>query len=253
MKIKHESSSLVSKATNEVLVSFMTEALDAISDCKYLVDSITRKQSGELDEDDLLDVIESPLLTNTKSIVMYRSCCFSIYNGINYYMKTIVEYINNVSNNLEKLNSMGVYLTEDWENLLKSEASVIIGGLCHVLWHEFSMENYLNLVAEGVEDPEIDEIFYTYCDNCFLTPTEVANAINADRNTYKFKLNFFDQYPEHESIFEELMGPYIVGVNESVLTLDMVLKLENGDITPAELCESCELLSNGTVDGLDIE
>ena len=253
MKKKHESSALISKATDELLVNFFAESMEIIADCKYLVKSIDDKRSGELDEDDLLDAIDTPLLVNISNVTMFRSCCFSIYNGINYYMKTIVEYVKNIQENLARFNSLGVYLTEEWEELLRSEASTVIGGLSHVLWYEFGVGDYYDSYNAGNEDPEVDEIFYTYCDSRGLKLITEAESIADNRKAFKFKLNFFDQYPEHEDLFESLMGPYVVGVDENVLTIEMVLKLENGDITPAELCESCEMLSNGTVDGLDVE
>lgn len=242
MKIKHEGNVNLSKIVNEDLVKFITESLEVIEDCKTIIENINEKRSGDIDEFDLLETFDDPTFVNTLSIQHFRNCLLSIHPGINYYMQDIVLLINNVEKNYKKVGDTGVFLSEETENLFINECTEIIGGLCHVLWYEFKIEDFLRdfeIDDKGVSS-EIDEIFAEYCDGVGIEPEKVARYVRDLRQDYKFTLRIFDQYPEYQEEFESIMGPYIVGFAEDVLEIDDVLSVIRGDVTPEELCQELE-------------
>lgn len=263
MIVKHESGEFIKKAAKAELVGFLQESMFMIEGCVEIADTIeTAKENGAIGNDDcddendeLLEILEGINVNDYDNLRLFKNAAYSCIDAINFYLDEMVQRIQNLNKNLEIVRNSGVYLSTEWADVIQREASQIVGGLCYVLWHEFDLGGYVKQIE--VEDrgvgADIDDIYKTYVDSQSLNAFAEADNIRNLRLKYKFKLQIFDEVPELEDVFEEVMGPHIGGINRDALTKDLVVKVIAGDITPEDVCRLTREKEEGTIDNLEYE
>lgn len=248
MITKHESDNTIKKVTNDEMIEFFREALHLIKLSHEIISIGEDFESEEIDEDDEIELLEDCINEDINAIIMYKNSCLSIYSSINFYMQDLLELITTNNKNIQSICDSGVYVTEEWRNLLKDQNEKIIGGMCYVLWYDFQFEKYVETSSAG--DAVVDNILKGYCDAENVTVDSVVSYIMQMKKEYKFKLLVFDECPEKEEPFIAVMGPYLGNLDQSKLTMALVDKVLSGDITPEELCSQLAL-SAGSVEGVE--
>ena len=239
MIIKHESNNTIRDLSENELIDFVDQAMKVIRNSKEILDALQQTADGDIDEDDELDLLESCHADDIKSLIVFKNTAASVYNSINYYVESLCDVILNNNRNIDEIVDSGVYVTDEWAEILKKENERIIGGLCYVLWYEFNVDSYYNTINDA--SPEIDQVLKGYFDTNNIDVASGIEALRADKETYKFKLMVFDEYPEKEDDFLRLMGPDIGGIDPEALTIELVNKVLSGDMTPQELCDTIKL------------
>ena len=242
MLVKHVCNDELNTMSREILVNFLKEAFRAIDNCKTLLQAFKEFEDGEIDDFDLEDVLENPYFVNTSYLHLFHNSCYSKYANLTMYLGDILEIISLLQKTIHTISDAGVSIKPEWLAEMKNCCESIIGGLSYIIWYEFSLDIYLkeleddNLGAEA----SLDEIIDAYSDMYNWDSVKLAHSVRDNRTQYKFNLEFFDEYPEHEDLFYELMGPFAAGIDNDKLTIDLVLQLEKAEITPMELNELCQ-------------
>lgn len=235
MIVKHETDSTIKELSEQDLINFIDQSMKVIRNSIEILNTLQQAEDEEIDEDDELEILEDCTAGDLESILLFKSACSSVYNSINFYLNEIYEVIVNNNHNIEEIADSGVYITEEWARVLKKENERIVGGLCYILWYEFKVDEYFE-TAPNI-DCKIDQVIKGYYDANNIPVETGMNELCKLKNTYKFKLLVFDEFPEKEDMFIQLMGPYLGGIEQSQLTIELVDSIIDGKIMPQELCE----------------
>lgn len=235
MIIKHEIDSTIKELSEQDLINFIDQAMKVIRNSIEILNTLQQAEDDEIDEDDELEILEDCIAGDLESILLFKSACSSVYSSINFYLNEIYEVIINNNHNIEEITDSGVYMTEEWTRVLRKENERIVGGLCYILWYEFKADEYFESVASN--DFTIDQVIKGYYDAHNVAIEAGMSELQHLKSTYKFKLLVFDEYPEKEDMFIQLMGPYLGGIDQSQLTIELVDSVIDGKIMPQELCE----------------
>ena len=111
--------------------------------------------------------------------------------------------------------------------------------MVYFVLQDFEIEDTLEGIASGGEY-SIDEVFDGYLKANSLSVEEFAETFNQYYQTYKFKLEVFDEHPELEEAFEKVVGPDYNLIPEGILTVELVEQIINGEIGVDTLIPSDE-------------
>lgn len=229
---QHEINSIIARFKVDDLVEFMSESIDAIRRCRHLLDEISNYQNGDLDEDELLDELDSFQLSTTL-IARCSSGFFSVNAGINHYLRKTVSSISSLVYLINMITESGCYPTDAEIDKMITKATDVVAGLSYILVYEFKMDE--TIATE--DDPVEDEVVFSYRRRLNKGAIEVVKPIVETALKFKIKLEFFDAYPDLEEPFEAFMGPYISSIDQEKLSLELVNQLVSGEITADELFE----------------
>lgn len=235
MVIKHESTNVIKVITEKDLIDFIDQSMRIIRNSLTILGTLHDKVAGDIDEDDELEILEDCLVSDINAVLQFKSTNASIYNSINYYLSDIYAVVLNNNKNIEEITDSGVYIDDTWRELLIEENERIVSGFCYILWYEFNFDKLVESLQSS--DIEIDHILKGYYDTNNIDVATGVKELSELREQYKFKLLVFDEYPEKEESFLNIMGPYLGGVDDSQLTIELVDQVIDGSITPQELCE----------------
>lgn len=185
--------------------------------------------------DELLETLESSEIQNFDALSAFYSNFYSTWDSLNVHVRNTIYIISEFNNLVRRY-------AESWTCPSMSDlkttllhCNTIIKNLLFIAYFEFDM-NSVN-VKENDGRFYIDEIYDKYCKHYNLNPEEHTKTINDLRAIYKIKLSIFEEHPELEEPFEELMGPNMVNIDEDKLTLQIVKDVINGKITDTQAYE----------------
>lgn len=230
---QHEINSIIARFKVEDLETFLAEGINAILKCRHLIDEISNYRGGEMDEDELLDVLDEFHLES----MMLSKCSsgfFSVNRGVNHYLRKTVRSLDRLVRKITTVTESGCYPTDNELDIMLSEANAVVAGLSYILVFEFEMKETLATVGENTVE---DEVVFNYRRKTSKTAESVVKSLIEISEKYKIKLEFFDSYPDLEEPFEAFMGPYLSSINPEHLTIELVTQLLAGEITAEEMFE----------------
>lgn len=114
---------------------------------------------------------------------------------------------------------------------IKKQLKECIGHLIQFLYHEFEIKSIKDCIKEG-RDLSVNKFIAAYCDEKNKNLGELVLQLESVLESYKPRMEIFDEYPELEDPFYEKCGPIIMDyeVLERLLTIDMIKGVVNGSI-----------------------
>lgn len=122
------------------------------------------------------------------------------------------------------------------ENELNDLADSIIeclGQITFYMYYQFGMDIFMKGFVEDADELEVDINMFNYCDKAGLDITKTAVMIDKVRQENKPTLPVFDEIPELEEAFYELVGAHVKDFEklESKLTVsDVKFMVDNKDL-----------------------
>ena len=107
-----------------------------------------------------------------------------------------------------------------------------------MLRYEFDLNSAMTSYLEhsnNKEEMDVDVVFEQYCARYNLDIIDTIKSIIAINSVYKATLPIFEENPELEEPFEQVMGPYLADVDPDALTLEIVRGILSGNIIPSEV------------------
>lgn len=225
--INHKTNTMISNIKKEDLVAFFVEARASIDVLLGMREAFDRFDDGSIDDEELYEIVSGSSIESFYMEVYRMSSCAQL-PSINRYAASLRVVINEYNKKVSFFQSKFLYLEESDIATFKNLSYEILSGLLFILFYDFG-------ISEVLESDNIDEIYDLYCKTYEIQPkddaVDVANLVKA----YKFKLDIFDEYPEYEEAFDTIIGPYRLEINEENLTIDLVVKLINGELSVSEL------------------
>ena len=198
--------------------------------------------------DELLEVIESAEIQNFDAIVLFYNHCYSTWDSLNAYIKNTLVTIKEFNSIVQKYSNSWTCPSMRDLTILYNYGRDVLKNLLFIVYFEFDMGSVNYEEKDGRY--YIDEIYDKYCKQYGLDPEEHTKTIEDLKSVYKIKLNFFDEYPTLEEPFETMMGPNIINIDESKITLDIVKKVITGEMSDQQ---AYEILRDGSDDDDDIQ
>lgn len=242
-----------SSFTNEMMISFtacVTEALNAVS---TTLSALKDYKEGSMDGEELLEIFESSMISDMTIFEAFARTNSSRIMAINRAMKqlisrsitgidvtsekeTKIDYRGDLDIYNDKLVSFVKYGAEptgaELDNFIVF-VSRLTGRLAYVLAYEFDLAAYLSQLEAGIE--EIDIVIEQYCGRYRKNTKEYAEMVIAALAYNRPQIAVFDEYPDLEQPFLDIVGPYSVDIDEDAITIDIVTKVIKGTILPSEL------------------
>lgn len=229
MLIKHEIFKDVHPIEMSTVSAAMEEARVLISDIEQIRDSILSFRAGDMDEFELVECTEPYAIFNYSNLSLFNASVASVNQIVNKYLGQVLAKLVTFRDNLNKATDCVFQLEDDEFTALIDQAYDVISGFVFFVLVEFGVF----AVADGSTD--IDEVFDGYCRKHMLDPKEEATKLKELSNEYRMRVELFDACPEIEELFYVIMGPDVIGVDFTKLTLDMAHDVVTGVITPAQL------------------
>lgn len=239
MIIKHEGNNVIKQVGESDYIEFFDCAAKLIKNSLAILQVLEDRRNDEIDEDDEIELLEELIVKDVNPLYNFANNRLSKCVSINHYLDDLCCVATKNNENVALITDSGVYVTEEWAQLLTEENEKLIGGLCHVLWFEFQLALSWDCLLEKKEIV-IDQIPKGYWDSKSMDAEKELQYFAALRDKYKFQLLVFDEFPEKEEEFLKLMGPDLCAVDDTLLTVELVDQLLNGSITPKELLEALQ-------------
>ena len=240
MRKEHIYNSILKQFSIHDLVQLVYELHNSLITCVSTECQIKKLKNEEIDAFDFMSEIEMLTISNFDTISEYTNGACSEYSSITRCLRNAIGFsedgfiyrYNGVINDVvdawagptdEELEALEKYTTE------------LAGILSHVLRYEFDLDSamatYLNR-GENVQEMDVDVAFEQYCARYNLDLIDTVKSILAVNSIYKATLPIFDENPELEEPFEQVMGPYLADIDPDALTIDIVRGILSGDIMP---------------------
>lgn len=236
MLINHEIQTVVNNMRKDELFKCFTEAYTVACQLIELRSTLQQWKQGSLDDDELFDSIDELNYFSYNSLLDFSRWANSKDTILNKYLSRTMSYFEVVKKNVQIVSDSACVPTDEEYNLLLKGLYSIISGILYFIIHEFNLKTTI-LAAETKDDVPVDEIVSHYCASTNKDLLDFVLSVCELGDKFKFKLDFFDDYPNKEEDFERVMGPLVVGIDEATLTISLVDDVIAGKITPAELLE----------------
>ena len=243
MKKEHKYNSLLKQFNVHELVDFVTELQDAMYNSANVLVLIKKLDSAESDEFTFMEELELLSIPNFKLTYVYAACSCSEYPPISRCLRKIVGYANDGL--VQKYNQIISDIVDAWAGMTQAEHDALekvtrelVSLYSFVLRYEFDLDAALesyNNCNKNENQMDIDYPFEQYCKKFNLPLIDSIEKIILISQHYKPVLPVFDDYPELEEPFEQIMGPYITDIDPEQLSLDIVKNVINGSIKPVDV------------------
>lgn len=236
MLVKHEIRNMIATLGSDNLFMAFSEAVDLFHDSKEVYRVLLKLRSGEMDGMDAADEVEdfsALTVTNLNLFCMWRSSTNML---INRYLDRVFANLKVYSKNLSMASDcLFNILPEELDHLIQQTYN-IVSGMVFFCVFEFDILDVLG------DSGDIDEVLHNYCARNCIEPKHLAEEFKAATEEFRLKFDVFDSFPELENPFMKIMGPSIVGVDDTLLTLDMVRDVLDGTLSPEGLVEQLNAL-----------
>lgn len=215
----------------EILKSYEEQVANTLAQSALPLDSAL----SDDDIDELLEIMESAEIQNYDAISLFYASFYSTWDSLNVHVRTTVFLIKEFNKLVNK--HADAWICPSLEDLKTTinYATTIIKNLLFIAYYEFDMGSVNVQEADGRF--YIDEIYDKYCKHYGLDPEECTKIIGDLKSIYKIKLSIFDEHPELEEPFEELMGPNLINVDDDKITLEIVKDVIEGKLTDQQAYE----------------
>lgn len=133
----------------------------------------------------------------------------------------------------EKYSMAYLPLMENELNDLEDSIVECLGQITYYMYYQFGMDIFMKGFVEDADELEVDINMFNYCDKAGLEITKTAVMIDKTRQENKPTLPVFDEIPELEEAFYELVGAHVKDFEklETKLTVsDVKFMLDNKDL-----------------------
>lgn len=234
--VKHETSTLIVTFSRESTVAAFEEAISLYRNCKFVYETLVDFVVNNGDEFDLLDALEPYSSFDVSNLSKFRTFKCSKSGMVNKYLDRVFEELSAFKKNLDAAIDASFCISKEELDLLMKQAKQVTAGMIFFALVEFHMFDAVK-DDDSVHAENLDEIIDTYCQKTRMDANTLISGIIEDSKIYKLRFDVFDSYPELEELFQKYMGPNILGVDESMLTIEMARQVVNGEITPEALVE----------------
>lgn len=235
---KHETDSTIFTVPVERFSEFFASCVNTVSSLIELDELFNDFLDKNIEEDELFDALDD-LSLDSDAIYFIAKSFSSINISRNKYLANTAELLKVFEDNVYKIVSVGRDPDKGDVLILQKELKRVVGGLVYFVLQDFEIEDTLEGIASGGEY-SIDEVFDGYLKANSLSVEEFAETFNQYYQTYKFKLEVFDEHPELEEAFEKVVGPDYNLIPEGILTVELVEQIINGEIGVDTLIPSDE-------------
>lgn len=229
--VKHEVSSLSGEVAREAIVSTFEEAVTLYHDCKHIYDALNEYKVAGGDELDLMDEVEPYKAFHLTSLAWFSSCKCSKNILVNKYLERVFCTISAFERNLSLAVDAAFCIQDDELDLLVKQSYDVVAGAIFFCLVEFDL--FSNIDDE--KTAEVDEIVVSYCQRRMASLSDLQKELIEASKQFHPKFDVFDANPEYEDEFQKIVGPAIVGIDESCLTTELVKQVILGEITVEEL------------------
>lgn len=247
---KHEYFDVLKHYTTDELVMVVAEAYRCMRSCSHLIEALDETE----DEFELLDILEESILENITELMDYgcHSCsaCDSINRVTSKYIKDEVfldtdsgEEIERISTvtvfnkKLEDIVNLGAGVTDEERKEIGELSTELAGFFSYFLKFEFGVKDTYDDKSEKsvLDEADINSVFMAYCKRMNLDIAKTVDTIIAVGNVCRMRIPIFDEFPELEEAFDNIMGFYANDLNTDLLTIEMVRDVCDGTIEPVDL------------------
>lgn len=232
---KHEFSNLIHKPEHTDFVAFVLEAVDIIHVVDELKNTMLQGLDKSIDNFDELDILEMSVIDNFATINKCANGVYSVISPVNTCIQNICINIQNLNTLINHLLELGIFPDDDYRKRVISLCNYINGALLYVLWYDYKVFQTAYAIESGSSSVIVDEALKTYCNANFLDLDSFILELVQLHDKYHFVLSVFEDCPELEEQFINIVGPLLGAVHESDLTIKDVKDVCEGILTPEDL------------------
>lgn len=224
-----------------------------------LLDAIKSYQEDETDGDDLLDAMEDSVFEISKELLTFSVEMASTNDAVNRVMRTLTgSFVASPVAQLDVFGGGGEKPVEDvgllsrinkltqtyvvagaeptGENLsaFKKMVEELVHYLAYLLLYEFHLLDDEYALDEGRE-PEVDVAINAYLESYEVELKNLVAMVGTAYASCRATMPIFDEYPELEEPFMEVVGPYEVDIVMERLTKEIIDGVLSGQIVPSAL------------------
>lgn len=241
MTKKHEVSNLIFAASKDDMGSFFDAAVRTICSLDKLYEVLVAFEDGDFTEDEVYDELVEYEFVDTNVLLTVGRGFVSITDSYNKYLNRTADVYEVLVSNVMQLVGDGRDPDNDDVDILKKEIAYVIGGLSYFLVCDFNIADTLKHYNADASNYEIDEVFDSYVKFNGLAVDDACMLLIEFSDRYKFRLDFFDGYPELEEPFMEITGPDYNLIPEGSLTIDIVKGIIEGKVRIDDFLESLNM------------
>ena len=230
---KHESSIVIEEIPVDLFITFYNDAIRAISRLDTLYKQLTEFETEDIDEDELYDILDDfSIRISTVCQILHLAPSTDL--SMNKYLLNTAESLEQLIENINNVVENGVYPSVGDVGILKREIYEVIGGLSYYTVVDFNVPEVLQSATNN-ETVSVDEVLDAYIKQNSLDLTDFCKRLLKYYKEYRLKLEFFDEHPELEHEFELTVGPTYNVIPDGVLTVDLVQKVIDGEVSVSDL------------------
>lgn len=252
MLIKHEYKKDLSHLKLEDVTKVVEEITDCLESLEEAVDSLQKLSDNEIDGETFLTYFEELVISdNMSTFLNYASSSCSIVMAINRVFSSLVNVTIEIDGKVQRIEGLiGKYdkivnkCSSIWAEPSESEipeiielVKTLIGRLAYVMYYEFGIKESYQDLADGIVDYRINAAVNQATQEMSVDSEEFITGMAALHKANKPNIGIFDENPELENAFMEIVGPYLLDLSESDITLDLVMSVITGKVDPANLYE----------------
>ena len=228
---------LMSKVDTPYLLDVLERCLAIVKEGVTIVDAISKYSIGEVEY--VTSTEGYSVLTDLEAIVdLDYSCITNFYKGnVTGYPdlgRRLRDFLNEYTYVLDVINSaLDIYVPLTYKDLISLNENLkkALGHLCIFIRKQFEFD-----VLQ--ETGELDFVLESYLESHGLTKEDglKLNVFLLDKAiVYRPRIAVFDQYPEYETAFFDLVGDEFYDME--YLDIKRVIAVINGTLTPEALLE----------------
>lgn len=242
---EHLTGDLVTKINKDAILKMFNEVTKDYRVLKGFYKDLQDFKNGDIDEDDILDIFDSVKFVSAQSCAFSAKLQLCTIPAVNFYLGKTAKIFAQLESKIRSISD--TYCAPDDKELdeLIDLTYKVLSGICFLFWTDFDCFT-TNKSLDAGEEPVFDEILYNHFAKFSVSQEErhtlcsnFARDVKENAAVFKIKLTVFDEAPEKEQEFSNIMGPDIALIDETLLTMQLVDELLGGNITPEQLLAQC--------------
>ena len=242
---EHITGDMVTKINKDAVLKMFDEVTKDYRVLKGFYKDLQDFKNGNIDEDEILDLCDSIKFASVQSCAFSAKLQLCTIPAVNFYLGKTAKIFAQLETKIKSISD--TYCAPDDRELngLIDLTYKVLAGFCFLLWTDFDCFTTNKTLDAGTE-PVFDEILYNHFAKFTVSQEErhklcsnFARDVKENAAVFRIKLTVFDEAPEKEQEFSNIMGPDIALIDETLLTMEMVDDLLNAVITPEQLLEQC--------------
>ena len=235
MLVKHEVQKDVGVVDSVTLCAVFQEAHTIVNDMVEAHKLLKSFCEDPYDEFELADDLEALSVFDYSNITKFKMWFASKSLVTNKYLGKTYHKMGILEKKLSAAVDCSCALNEDEFAALRDLTYDVASGMLFFIISEFDIFNLAN--ADKSTNYPVDEIVDVFCKKIGKDPVDLANELVGLSKEYRMKISLFDSFPEYEDEFYKVMGPALSEVDGDSLTVEQVLSVIRGEISPDDLAE----------------